>query len=159
NYAKFVETPIPLDLNVRAGSENSQTDKNFNVDRLNAVSGSNIVPGISSTATVGAVNLGADPTPIDGNLRPQTVNETTLAFEYEIDKMPTTGAGGICGARGDVSEDGSFDDGDHSFLSTRGRRYPGSTEDKACSDPAMGCFGHARRYYRAVEFTATKRFS
>src|SRR5215475_14115030 len=56
NYAKFVEAPIPLDLNVRAGSVNSQTDKNFNVDRLNAVSGSNIVPGVSSDTTVGAVN-------------------------------------------------------------------------------------------------------
>src|SRR5262245_53038725 len=48
NYAKYLETPIPLDLNVRAGSENSQTDKNFNVDRVNAPSGSNIVTGIRS---------------------------------------------------------------------------------------------------------------
>ena len=32
NYARFIETPIPLDINVRAGSENSQTDKNFNVN-------------------------------------------------------------------------------------------------------------------------------
>ncbi len=33
NFARFVEAPIPLDINVRAGSENSQTDKNFNVSR------------------------------------------------------------------------------------------------------------------------------
>jgi outer membrane receptor protein involved in Fe transport len=159
NYAKFVETPIPLDLNVRAGSENSQTDKNFNVDRLDAVNGSTIVPGISSNAAVGAVNLGASPTPIDGNLRPQTVNETTLGFEYEVVKNLTVGARGIYRAQGDVIEDGSFDDGDNYFLFNPGRRYPGSTEDKACSNPAIGCFGHARRYYRGLEFTATKRFT
>ncbi|MBO0800596.1 MAG: hypothetical protein J2P31_17390, partial [Blastocatellia bacterium] len=51
NYAKYLETPIPLDLNVRAGSVNSQTDKNFNVDQYSAPSGSNIVPGISDDPT------------------------------------------------------------------------------------------------------------
>src|SRR5206468_4487375 len=57
-------------------------------------------------------------------------------------------------------EDGSFDDGDHYFLFNPGRRGGGeTTEDKACNDPAIGCFGPARRYYRAIEFTATKRFS
>jgi hypothetical protein len=29
----------------------------------------------------------------------------------------------------------------------------------ACSNPAIGCFGHARRYYRALELTATRRFA
>jgi outer membrane receptor protein involved in Fe transport len=160
NYAKFVEAPIPLDLNVRAGSIDSQTDKNFNVDRLNAVSGSNIVPGISSTnASIGAVNLGASPTPIDGDLRPQTVNETSAGFEYEVVRNLTVGARGVYRAQGDVIEDGSFDNGNNYFLFNPGRRYPGSTEDLACSNPTVGCFGHARRYYRALEFTATKRFS
>jgi hypothetical protein len=160
NYAKFLEAPIPLDLNVRAGSTDSQTDKNFNADRLSAVNGSNIVPGISSTnLTVGAVNLGASPTPIDGNLRPQTVNETSVGFEYELVRNLTFGMRGIYRAQGDVIEDGSFDDGNNYFLFNPGRRYPGSTEDLACSDPTIGCFGRARRYYRALEFTATKRFS
>ena len=158
NFAKFLEAPIPLDLNVRAGSENSQTDKNFNVDRLNAVAGSNIVPGIDDPP-IGAVNLGAHPTPIDGNLRPQTVKETSLGFEYEIFRNFTFGARGIYRAQGDVIEDGSFDDGNNYFLFNPGRRYPGSTEDLACSNPEIGCFGRARRYYRALEFTATKRFS
>ena len=36
NYARYVETPIPLDINVRAGSNDTQTDKNFNVNTLNA---------------------------------------------------------------------------------------------------------------------------
>ena len=33
NYARYLETPLPLDVNVRAGSDTSQTDKNFNVNR------------------------------------------------------------------------------------------------------------------------------
>ena len=33
------------------------------------------------------------------------------------------------------------------------------TERLACADPTIGCFGRARRYYRALEFTATKRFT
>jgi outer membrane receptor protein involved in Fe transport len=159
NYAKYLETPIPLDLNVRAGSENSQTDKNFNVDQVNAPSGSNIVPGIRGDLSVGAVNLGASPTPIDPGLRPQTVHETTAGFEYEVRRNLTFGARGIYRWQGDVIEDGSFDDGDTYFLFNPGRKYAGSTEQAACSNPTIGCFGHARRYYRAIEFTATKRFS
>src|SRR5215510_14993198 len=128
NYARYLETPIPLDLNVRAGSENSQTDKNFNVDRINAPNGSNIVAGIraisdidptkpaSRNAVIGAVNLGASPTPIDPGLRPQTVNETTAGFEYEIRRNLTFGFRGIYRDQGDVIEDGSFDDGDTYFL-------------------------------------------
>ena len=59
-----------------------------------------------------------------------------------------------------VIEDGSFDDGDTYLLFNPGRRGNGeTTEDKACGNPAVGCFGYARRYYRALEFTATKRFT
>jgi outer membrane receptor protein involved in Fe transport len=159
NYAKYLETPIPLDLNVRAGSANSQTDKNFNVNLASAASGATIVPGIRSNQTIGAVNLGSSPTPIDPGLRPQTVHETTAGFEYEIARNLTFGARGIYRWQGDVIEDGSFDDGDNYFLFNPGRRYAGSTEQAACSNPAIGCFGRARRYYRALEFTATKRFS
>jgi outer membrane receptor protein involved in Fe transport len=171
NYAKYLEAPVPLDLNVRAGSENSQTDKNFNVNQVNAPAGSSIVAGIraisdidpnnpaSRQAVPGAVNLGAAPTPIDPGLRPQSVHETTAGFEYEIARNLTIGARGIYRWQGDVIEDGSFDDGDTYFLFNPGRRYAGSTEEAACSNPAIGCFGRARRYYRALEFTATKRFS
>jgi hypothetical protein len=46
------------------------------------------------------------------------------------------------------------------FLFNPGRRGHGeTTEDKACGNPTVGCFGHARRYYRAIEFTATRRFA
>ena len=53
--------PIPLDVNVRAGGGDVQTDKNFNVNRLNAPAGSLIVPGVST----GATNLGSHATPAD----------------------------------------------------------------------------------------------
>jgi hypothetical protein len=57
-----------------------------------------------------------------------------------------------------VIEDGSFDGGNNYFLFNPGERRRGSTEEAACEGPG-GCFGRARRYYRALEFTATKRFS
>jgi outer membrane receptor protein involved in Fe transport len=170
NYAKFLETPIPLDLNVRAGSENSQTDKNFNVNQLGATDGSNIVPGIRpigftedgdplpNDQATGAVNLGASPTPIDPGIRPPTVHEVTMGVNYEIVRNMTIGVRGIYRAQGDVIEDGSFDDGDTYFLFNPGRRYAGSTEELACTSE-FGCFGRARRYYRALEFTATRRFA
>jgi len=59
-----------------------------------------------------------------------------------------------------IIEDGSFDDGNTYFLFNPGRRGHGeTTEDQACLDKTIGCFGPARRYYRGIEFTATKRFS
>jgi outer membrane receptor protein involved in Fe transport len=151
NYARFLETPIPLDLNVRAGSDTSQIDKNFNVDKLNAASGS-IVAGVIG-------NLGAAHTPIDPDLRPQTVNELTGGISYEIVKDLALEARYIYRAQGSVIEDGSFDNGNTYFLFNPGERRPGSTELKACEDPNVGCFGRARRYYRALEISATKRFA
>jgi len=151
NYARLLETPIPLDINVRAGGNLTQTDFNLNANRLNAPAG--------STALVDIGCLGCDPTPVDPGLRPQTINEYTAGAEYEVFRNMTFGFRGVYRAQDNVIEDGSFDNGDTYFLFNPGRRYAGSTEDKACSDPTIGCFGHARRYYRALEFTATKRFS
>ncbi len=166
NFARFLETPIPLDVNVRAGSEESQTDKNFNVSRYASAAGSILVPGLfgssGSNALFATANLGAVPTPIDPGLKPQTVNEFTGGVEYEVSDGLTLGFRGIYRAQDEVIEDGSFDDGNSYFLFNPGRRGTTSqvtTEDLACSDPAIGCFGPARRYYRALEFTATKRFS
>jgi hypothetical protein len=156
SYARYLETPIPLDVNVRAGGGNSQTDKNFNVNMLNAPATATIVPGVGT----GAQNLGADATPIDPGLRPQTVGEWTAAVEFEAVKDMVFGIRGIYRNQINVIEDGSFDDGESYFLFNPGRRGNGeTTEDKACADPTIGCFGHARRYYRAMEFTATKRFT
>ena len=200
NFARYVETPLPLDINVRAGSQDSQTDKNFQADRLNAVGGATLVPGIRAFGTCqslsnpannvpcnlpdgsrnpdsflpgsylaqtsGAVNLGADPTPIDVGLKPQTVNEFTLGFEHQLRNNLTFGFRGIYRAQGSVIEDGSFDDGDTYFLFNPGEPLgpgpggvAGNTEYLACNNPDVGCFGRARRYYRAIEFTLNKRFS
>ncbi len=148
NYARFLETPIPLDINVRAGSDTTQTDINFNVNQLNAPLGSTITQNIG--------NLGATATPIDPDLKPQTVNELAAGFEYEIVRDLAFGFRGVYRAQGSVIEDGSFDDGDHYFIFNPGESQ---TERLACADPNIGCFGRARRYYRALEFSATKRFT
>lgn len=159
NYARFVETPIPLDVNVRAGSNDTQTDKNFNVNRLNAPLNSTIATGF------GTRNLGAESTPIDAGLKPQTVNEFTLGFEHQFGGNYTFGARGIYRAQGSVIEDGSFDDGDHYFLFNPGEEIgpgpggpDGNTEYQACNDFGQ-CFGRARRFYRALEFTMSRRFA
>jgi len=150
NFARFLETPLPLDINVRAGSDTTQTDINLNVTRLNAGAGSQI----AASGNLG--NLGSTHTPIDPDLKPQTVNEATAGGEYEIVKDLAIGVRGIYRTQGSVIEDGSFDDGANYFLFNPGESR---TEDLACNNPAIGCFGRARRYYRALEFTATKRFT
>jgi outer membrane receptor protein involved in Fe transport len=158
NYAQFIETPIPLDLNIRAGGGDVQTDKNFNVNRLNAPAGSLIVPGVST----GATNLGADATPPDQGLKPQSLREYTAGFEYEVGGDITIGTRGVYRSMVNVIEDGSFDDGDTYFIFNPGRIGPGTTEESACAGGpghAPQCFGRAQRFYRAVEFTATKRFT
>ena len=166
NYARFLETPIPLDVNVRAGSEDSQTDKNFNASIYGSPAGSNVVPGLfgstGSNALFATANLGAHPTPLDAGLKPQTVNEWSAGLEYEVVRDLAIGFRGVYRAQDEVIEDGSFDDGNNYFIFNPGRRGTGTfetTEDKACNDPLIGCFGPARRYYRALEFSATKRFS
>ena len=159
NYARFVETPIPLDVNVRAGSNDTQTDKNFNVNRLNAPLNATVATGF------GTRNLGAEATPIDEGLKPQTVNEWTLGFEHQFWNNWTFGSRGIYRAQGSVIEDGSFDDGDHYFLFNPGEPLPpgpggvnGNTEYQACVDFHQ-CFGRARRFYRGLEFTLNRRFA
>ena len=152
NYAKYVETPIPLDINVRAAGQGVQNDYNLNVSRLNGnPTGATVVSNFG--------NLGADATPVDPGLKPQTVREWTGGAEYSPVRDLVFGVTGRYRAQVDVIEDGSFDDGDHYFLFNPGRRGAGTTEEKACTNPAIGCFGRARRYYRALEFTAQKRFS
>ena len=175
NFARYLETPVPLDLNVRAGSTNSQTDRNFNVNRLNAPVNSTIASGFATR------NLGAETTPIDPGLKPQTVNEFNLGVEYELKKDLVVGVRGIYRAQGSVIEDGSFNDGNSYFLFNPGESL---TDRLAALAPCTGAagevditnpdgsvntsgncggagtrFGHARRYYRALEFTATRRFN
>jgi outer membrane receptor protein involved in Fe transport len=152
NYARVLETPIPLDVNVRAGGADIQLDRNANVNRYGAPSGSAIIAGSAS----GLGCLGCEATPIDPDLKPQTNNEVTAGVEYEVVRDLTLGFRGIYRNQGSVIEDGSFDDGTTYFLFNPGESL---TEQIACNTPGIGCFGRARRYYRALEFTATKRFS
>jgi hypothetical protein len=154
NFARFIETPIPLDVNVRASGGEIQNDYNLNVNRLNGNT-------VGATTIVNFGNLGNHVTPLDPGLSPQSVDEYTAGFEYEVVKDLAVGARGIYRAQDNVIEDGSFDDGEHYFLFNPGRRVGQdvTTEDIACNNPHIGCFGRARRYYRAVELTATKRFT
>ncbi|HJU55948.1 MAG TPA: TonB-dependent receptor, partial [Pyrinomonadaceae bacterium] len=155
NFARFVEAPLPLDVNVRAGGGDTQTDKQFNASRYGAFGDATLVAGVGG----GAQNFGAEATPIDPDLKPQTVNEVTAGIEYGISSDLVLGARGIYRSQGSVIEDGSFDDGVHYFLFNPGE----SLTDRLAREPApvgVGSgFGRARRYYRAMEFTATKRFS
>src|SRR5688500_1636483 len=156
NFARYLETPIPLDINVRAGTEVVQNDFNSNVSRINGL------PGAEVIAFLG--NLGNHATPFDPGLKPQTVNEITAGIEWGPRAMRdlTFGVRGIYRAQDEVIEDGSFDDGNTYFIFNPGRRGTGTfetTEDLACNNPEIGCFGPARRYYRALEISANKRFS
>lgn len=158
NYATFIEVPMPLDVNVRAAGGNVQTDKNFNVNTINGPAGSLIVNGVST----GSTNLGSDATPPDPGLKPQSIGEGSVGFEYEIAKDLAIGSRAIYRHMRNVIEDGSFDDGDTYFIFNPGRNEPGTTERAACTG-APGrlarCFGRAQRFYRAIEVTATKRFT
>ncbi len=179
NYARYVETPLPLDVNVRAGSNSVQTDKNFNVNTLNAPLTATVATGF------GTRNLGSDATPVDPRLKPQTVNEYTAGMEYEFFKGTSFGVRGIYRPQGSVIEDGSFDDGNTYFLFNPGEPLSpsqtgtgiGNTEFISGLPPCAGAndttnplfgrtcggvgayFGRARRYYRALELTMSRRFA
>jgi outer membrane receptor protein involved in Fe transport len=163
SFSRYLETPLPLDINVRAGGGDSQTDKNFNVNTYGAPASATVASGFN------ILNLGAHATPIDPGLKPQTVNEFNLGIEYEVVRDLALSARGIYRSQDHVIEDGSFDDGNNYFIFNPGRRGNGdhvTTEDLACAgstDPDLPfpaqCFGRARRYYRALELSATKRFT
>ncbi len=167
NYARYIETPIPLDINARASGGEIQNDFHLNVNRLNAGPGATCAPVHPTLGCFGNFgNLGNHATPIDPGLKPQSVNEWTAGIEWGPRGMRdlTFGFRGIYRAQDEVIEDGSFDDGTTYFIFNPGRRGRGeTTEDLACTGaggaPSAQCFGPARRYYRALEFSATKRFS
>ena len=144
NYARYLEAPIPVMFLLTAGG----IAKGFgaNVDRLNAPAGSTILADNGSCCPA---------TPLDSDLKPQTVNEFAAGVEYELRNEFVLGTRGVYRAQDSVIEDGSFDEGNSFFLFNPGES---ETEREACSTP-FGCFGRARRYYRALEFTATRRFT
>ena len=170
NYARFLEAPIPLDVNVRAGSSDTGSSKAFNVNRYSAPTGATIVPGVDpfGSLSVGALSFVEEPDAIDPDLKPQTVNELTAGIEYEVIKDLALGIRGIYRAQGTVIEDGSFDEGLTYFIFNPGE----SLTDRLSREPPIldaaggrigggvgAGFGRARRYYRALEVAATKRFT
>lgn len=120
-------------------------DESANVNRLNAPVGSIVLVDFGRCCPA---------TPVDSDLKPQTVNETAGGIEYEVAPDLVLGLRGVYRAQDTVIEDGSFDEGNSFFFFNPGES---ATENLACASP-FGCFGRARRYYRALEFTATKRF-
>lgn len=158
NYARYIEAPIPLEVAIRTSERQIQNDFNLNVSRLNGG------PGAITLVNFG--NLSNQVVPLDPGLKPPSLNEWTAGIEWAPSIMPdlTLGFRGIYRAQDEVIEDGSFDDGLTYFVFNPGRRSNGETaEDLACAgDSSRGiparCFGPARRYYRALEFSATKRF-
>ena len=80
NYARVLETPIPLDVNVRAGGDTIQIDRNANVNRYGAPTGSAIIAGTAS----GLGCLGCEATPIDFDLKPQTNNDVTAGIDTRL---------------------------------------------------------------------------
>jgi hypothetical protein len=183
NYARFLETPIPLDVNVRASGGDIQNDYHENLSRLNGAAGATTISNLG--------NLGNHPSPVNelvyldknenehfvslsNHLKPQTVNEVAAGVEWEAARDFALGFRGIYRAQGTVIEDGSLDEATHYFIFNPGERVSDglTAEDIACGGLAhrytdatfsaltpTGCFGRARRYYRALEFSANKRFS
>jgi hypothetical protein len=144
NYARFLEAPIPATF-LFAGGHVALSSSAL-VNRLNAPAGSRVMVDNGSCCRA---------TPINSDLKPQTVNETVAGMEYEIANGLVAGLRGVYRAQDTIIEDGSFDEGFTYFLFNPGES---TSERQACAS-AFGCFGRARRYYRALEFTATKRFN
>ena len=119
NYATFIETPIPLDVNVRAGSKDVQTDKNFNVEHDQCARG--LFDRSRASAPAQSIS-GADATPIDPGLKPQSVGEYSMGLEYEVARDLAIGVRGIYRHMRNVIEDGSFDDGNNYFIFNPGTK-------------------------------------
>ena len=84
NYARFLEAPIPTIFLFSSGSV--ALSSSALVDRLNAPAGSTITRDDGSCC-------GA--TPIDPDLKPQTVNEAAAGMEYEVARDMVLGLRGV----------------------------------------------------------------
>ncbi len=144
NYAKFIEAPMFTSF-IFANGEVASSASGL-VDRVNAPNGSLMIRNDGTCCVA---------TPIDTDLKPQNVNETAAGIEYTPAREFVLGLRGVYRAQGTVIEDGSFNEGLTYFVFNPGES---ETEDASCAT-AFGCFGRARRYYRALEFTATERFT
>jgi hypothetical protein len=94
-WAKYIETPLPLDLNVRAGQRhfaNRQEPQRFDVE-------CSATP--MSSRRIG--NLGSTHTPIDPGLKPQDVKEATAVSSMNSQRLDL-GVRGIYRYQGQVSK-------------------------------------------------------
>jgi hypothetical protein len=74
NYARFLEAPIPVSVNLFAGAGVAVSSDAL-VNRLNAPEGSMVTVDFGSCCGV---------TPVDSDLKPQTVNEVTAGIEETV---------------------------------------------------------------------------
>jgi hypothetical protein len=161
NYARFFESAIPLDLNARAASGE--------IYDLNYFTGPD-----ATGAQYADVPLAAHPTAVDPDLKAQYVDEASGGIEYEIAENFALGARFVWRNLGRAIEDGSFDQGSSYFIMNPGESTPGGTTPFEGSidyftglgldtlthiDGAYLPYPTAIRRYRAVEITATKRYS
>ncbi len=84
NYARFLEAPIPTIFSFSGGGVSLSSTAQ--VDRVNAPAGSMILRNDGSCC---------GPTPVDSDLKPQTVDETAAGVEYETDHGLLLGVRGV----------------------------------------------------------------
>lgn len=160
SFSRFYLSNIPLDLNARAAT--GETLIRYAYDQPDA-------QGNLISTTV----FGAAATLVDPDLKPAYVEEATAGVEYEILDNLAIGGRFIWRNLGRTIEDGSFDGGNSYFIMNPGESLTGRTpyvgpvdiflgpnlSDLTHIDNAVIPFPTAIRRYRAVEITATKRFS
>ncbi len=160
SYSRFFLSNIPLDLNARAAT--GETLIRYIYDRPNAQGN-----------LTGVQAFGAAPTFVDPDLKQPYVEEATGGVEYELFNNLAVGGRFIWRNLGRTIEDGSFDGGNTYFIMNPGESLTGRTPYVGPVDifltPELSSLTHidnavipfptAIRRYRAVEITATKRFS
>jgi outer membrane receptor protein involved in Fe transport len=160
SYSRFFLSNIPLDLNARAAT--GETLIRYTYDGPNATGN---LTGITA--------FGAAPTLVDPDLKQPYVEEATGGIEYELFDNFAVGARYVWRNLGRTIEDGSFDGGNTYFIMNPGESLTGRTPYVGPVDifltPDLSSLTHfdnttiafptAIRRYRAVEITATKRFS
>jgi hypothetical protein len=114
--------------------------------------------------STGATNLGSDATPADPGLKPQSIRDTLLVSNMKSATTSLSAPAAFIARWSTSSKTVRSTMATPTSSSNPGRLAPGTTEEAACAgDPATHrapqCFGRAQRFYRALEFTATKRFT
>jgi hypothetical protein len=160
SFARFFESAIPLDINARAASGETYL--------LSYYAGPN-----GTGDLLAQIPLAATPTAVDPGLKASYVNEATAGVEYEVVPGLAVGARFVWRNLGRIVEDGSFDQGSSYFIMNPGESVSGRTpfvgdvtyftglglDSLTTVHDATIAFPTAIRRYRAVEITATRRYS